>query len=130
MTTKANALVGWPGRGVDACEHWRTPALVPISAGRTISNVTPRRTHICDHKPREALSDTTSNDSSESGFDSLESKFVVDGNSSFTFQTESLDSAEAFFTDNSLANPEVEAEAVTHYASGEHVIPKALRADS
>jgi hypothetical protein len=43
-----------------------------------------------------------SNDSSGSGFDSLELKIVVDGNSSFTFQTESLDRTEAFFSDNSL----------------------------
>jgi hypothetical protein len=43
-----------------------------------------------------------SNDSSGLGFDSLELKIVVDGNSSLTYETQSLDSAEAFFTDNSL----------------------------
>jgi hypothetical protein len=43
-----------------------------------------------------------SNDSSGSGFDNLEFQITVDGNSSFTFQTQSLDSAEAFFSDNSL----------------------------
>jgi hypothetical protein len=34
--------------------------------------------------------------------DNHELEIVVDGNSSFTIQTQSLDSAEAFFTDSSL----------------------------
>jgi hypothetical protein len=83
------------------------PTLVPISAGRTLSNATPipdgnfGAMSVGYGGTGETLTyDAEASESSGSGFDSQEIKIVADGNSSFTFQTQSL--AEAFFTDNSL----------------------------
>jgi hypothetical protein len=128
MATTAHSPVGGPASastfaGIGA----GAPTLVPISAGQTVSNATltsgggfgamsagyggEGETLTYDAEadfkfatmsPEKFYLTLFSNDLSGSGFDNLEFQITVDGNSSFTFQTQSLDSAEAFFSDNSL----------------------------
>jgi hypothetical protein len=128
VTTTALSPVGGPASASTfASIGSGGTTLIPISAGQTVSNATltsgggfgamsvgyggtgETLTYDAEADFNFATSSSEkfyltlfSNDSSGSGFDSLELKIVVDGNSSLTYETQSLDSAEAFFTDNSL----------------------------
>jgi hypothetical protein len=131
VTTMANSPAGANASAMTMADIGAVaPALVPVSAGQTVSNatLTPGGSTVrfgamsvgyggsgqpltydaeadfnfATTSPEKLFLTLFSNEASGSGFDSLELKIVVDGNSSFTFQTESLDSAEAFFSDNSL----------------------------